>query len=225
MKRWELPRWLKFPARKIPAPQPGVLGEVGGVLGVARRVALTLITLVIMAADGAAFAESYRGLYMWATHHTLAGFWAAAFPLQVDAFIVAGEAVVFLATVDGWKFRHRLGAWSTSLIGLGVSVAGNIGHVAAHDVQSRGTAAVPPIAAFAALWLGMSVVKRLLERRARATVMVGQQEIPADKVHAARMAFTASHAAGNPISQNQLITRFGLGRPAAQQIRREVMGS
>jgi hypothetical protein len=35
---------------------------------------------VITAADSAAFAESYRGLWVWARHHGLSGFWAAAFP-------------------------------------------------------------------------------------------------------------------------------------------------
>ena len=31
---------------------------------------------------------------------TLAGFWAAAFPLQVDTFIVVGELALFVAMVD-----------------------------------------------------------------------------------------------------------------------------
>jgi hypothetical protein len=56
------------------------------VLRVLRGTALTAISVIITGADGAAFAESYRGLWVWALHHGLSGFWAAAFPLQVDTF-------------------------------------------------------------------------------------------------------------------------------------------
>jgi hypothetical protein len=108
-----------------------------GVLRVARAVALWAIALVITVASAASFAESYRGLFVWALHHGLAGFWAAAFPLQVDSFIGVGELVLFIATVDRWTWQHRAGAWAVALLGLAVSVAGNIGHVAAHDAQSR----------------------------------------------------------------------------------------
>ena len=142
-----------------PAPLP-----LRGTLGVFRAAALWGIGILIAAADGAAFSESYRGLFEWAEHHSLAGFWAAAFPLQVDVFIVVGELVLFIAMADRWGWRDRAGAWTVALLGLAVSVAGNVGHVAAHDLQSRGTAAVPPVAAFAALWLGLGVLKRVISR-------------------------------------------------------------
>lgn len=128
----------------------------------ARTIALWAIAVLIGTASGAAFAESYRGLLAWALRHGLAGFWAACFPLQLDLFIAVGELVLFVAMVDGWKVRSRTGAWAVSLTGLAVSVAGNIGHLAVADVQSRATAAVPPLAAFAALWLGLSVLKRIM---------------------------------------------------------------
>jgi hypothetical protein len=84
----------------------------------------------------------------------LSGFWAAAFPLQVDTFIIVGELALFVAMVDQWERRHKVGAWTVTMLGLAASVAGSIGHVVAHDLQSRGTAAVPPVAAFAAMWDG-----------------------------------------------------------------------
>jgi len=37
------------------------------------------------------------------------------------------------------------------MLGLAVSVADNVGHVAGHDWTSRGTAAIPPLAGAAAL--------------------------------------------------------------------------
>jgi len=140
-----------------------------GVLRLSRTVALYAIAVLITTASGASFAESYRGLFEWAVRHGLSGFWAAAFPLQVDVFIAVGELVLFVAMVDRWRLRWRLGAWAAALLGVAVSVAGNVGHVAAHDLQSRGTAAVPPLSAFAALWLGLTVLKRVIAGHASAT--------------------------------------------------------
>lgn len=133
-----------------------------GTLRAFRGAALWGIAVLIVTAAGAAFAESYRGLWLWAQHHGHAGFWAAAFPLQVDLFVAVGELVLFVAMTDRWSWRDRAGAWTVALLGLAASVAGNVGHVAAHDLQSRGTAAVPPLAAFAALWLGLGVLKRIV---------------------------------------------------------------
>lgn len=155
------PSW---PHRRTRAERPAPVVELGSPLRAFRSAALWGISVLILTAAGSAFAESYRGLWLWAGHHGLAGVWSAAFPLQVDLFVAVGELVLFIAVTDRWAWRDRLGAWSVALLGLAVSVAGNVGHVAAHDLQSRGTAAVPPLAAFAALWLGLGVLKRVVRR-------------------------------------------------------------
>lgn len=118
------PHW---PHRKQRPAKPDMPpADITGTLRVFRYAALCAIAAVVTAASAASFAESYRGLFDWAHHHALSGFWAVA------------------------------------LLGLAASVAGNVGHVAAHDLQSRGTAAVPPVAAFAALWVGLGVLKRVV---------------------------------------------------------------
>lgn len=161
--------WSRLAPRRSPRPEralePSPAQALGGPLRAFRAAALWGIALLIATADGAAFSESYRGLFDWAEKHGLSGFWAAAFPLQVDLFIVVGELVLFVAMLEHWKWPDRLGAWTVAALGLAVSVAGNIGHIAAHDLQSRGTAAVPPVAAFGALWLGLGVLKRILRAR------------------------------------------------------------
>jgi Protein of unknown function (DUF2637) len=141
---------------------------VTGILHQQRRIALAVITLLVIAASAASFAESYRGLYLWAHHHGLTGIWAAAWPLQVDTFIAVGELALFVALVDQWKPRARASAWAVTLAGLAVSVAGNIGHVTSHAVTARGTAAIPPLAAAAALAVGLGVLKRVVEKQHRA---------------------------------------------------------
>jgi hypothetical protein len=84
--RIPLPSW---PRRKR-APKPAAAAELTGALRAFRAAALWAIAVIITAASGAAFAESYRGLYDWALKHGLSGFWAAAFPLQVVAAAARG---------------------------------------------------------------------------------------------------------------------------------------
>jgi Protein of unknown function (DUF2637) len=147
------------PARQTPRAVPAA----NRILRAPRRVALVAIAAVITAASGTSFAESYRGLYLWAVHHGLSGVWAWAWPLQVDTFIAVGELALFVALVDHWKARTRVAAWLVTLAGLMVSVAGNVGHVYGHNLMNRGTAAVPPLAAAAALAVGLGVLKRIAE--------------------------------------------------------------
>ena len=127
-----------------------------------RGAALACITILIAASTVASFAESYRALYEWALHHGLAGVWAAGFPLQVDVFVAVGELALFVALADAWAVRSRLAAWTVTLAGLAVSVAGNVGHVASAALTARLTAAIPPLAAAAALAVGLEVLKPVI---------------------------------------------------------------
>jgi lysylphosphatidylglycerol synthetase-like protein (DUF2156 family) len=222
--RFPRPHWPHRPERTtvtdaaLPAP--------GAVLRVFRVTALAAIATVITAASSASFAESYRGLWLWARHHGLSGFWAAVFPLQVDAFIVTGELTLFVAMADRWSKRDRAGAWLVALLGLAASTAGNVGHVAAHDLQSRGTAAVPPLAAFAALWVGLGVLKRVVSQQHADTpetiLALPVPGVPANVWEAAKAAYIASVRGTNPLSERALADRFGISRTDARKLRAEV---
>lgn len=242
MKRISLPhiprphlprRTPREPGETVPAVPPGT------VLRSFRHAALWAVAVLITAATGAAFAEWYQGLYEWARHHGKTGVWATLYPLQIDVFIAVPELVLFIAMVDGWKRRSQIGAWTLALIGLAVSVAGNIGHETVSDLQSRGTAAVPPLAAFAALWLGFGVIKRVIARRPGAGGTV-HDKAPLEAVEtpvtdtvsspvrgsaetAAEASLRATLAAGNPWPINQLSTRFRLSRTEATNLRSRVL--
>ncbi len=138
-----------------------------------RKAALAAITILVTVASVASFAESYRGLYIWASRHDLHGIWALAFPAQVDVFVAVGELALLVALADGWSKSSRTGAWAVTVIGLAVSVAANIGHVEGHSITTRATAAVPPLAAAAALAVGLGVLKRT----------VAKVNVPATDVH------------------------------------------
>lgn len=124
-----------------------------------RWLALRMVSAVILAATVAAFTESYRGLYEWAVRHGMTGFWAAVWPLQVDTFIVVGELMLFVAVADRWPWRRSVVAWVATAIGVSESVAGNVGHAATHDLATRLTFAVPPLAAAGAMFLGLLILK------------------------------------------------------------------
>jgi Protein of unknown function (DUF2637) len=132
------------------------------VLHAPARLALAVIAGIVAVASLVSFAESYRGLYLWARAHDLTGLSAAAWPCQVDAFIAVGELALFVALVYRWPVRARVFAWAVALAGLAVSVAGNVGHAPTQDLASRVTWAVPPIAAAAALAVGLGVLKRVV---------------------------------------------------------------
>jgi Protein of unknown function (DUF2637) len=213
--------------------QPGP--DTARILRVPRLAALILIAILIGVASAASFAESYRGLYEWARHHGLAAFWAVVWPVQVDVFIAVGELALFVALIDDWRRRDRAGAWAATILGLAVSIAGNVGHVTSHAASSRATAAVPPLAAASALAVGLCVLKRVVAaRRAGAGNMpagipaaktAAVAEVAFDALDAARRALTASVAAGNPISQRQLLTRFGISRTEEREMRQQVCGA
>jgi hypothetical protein len=144
------------------------------------------------------FGESYRGLYEWAGRHDLIGIWRILWPLQVDVFIAVGELALTVALTDRWRLRSRAGAWAVTAGGLAVSVAGNVGHVAGHSLTDRATAAVPPLAAAAALAVGLGVLKRTVQRHHRPG---GQRDAtPAGGTGAPTPAAAAPASAARPVT-------------------------
>jgi Protein of unknown function (DUF2637) len=129
-----------------------------------RRAALYAIGVIAVLASANALAHSYAGLYDWAIHHRLTGWQAMSWPAEIDVFLAVGELALYVAYLDGWPARQRIWPWATALIGLAVSVTGNIGHIQPLPGQpvilaDRVTAATSPVAAFAGLSVGLLVVK------------------------------------------------------------------
>jgi hypothetical protein len=129
-----------------------------------RRVALYAIGAIAILASANALAHSYAGLYDWAIHHRLTGWQAMSWPAEIDVFLAVGELALYVAYLDGWPARQRIWPWTTALIGLAVSIAGNVGHIQpepGHPVAlaDRLTAATSPVAAFAGLTVGLLVLK------------------------------------------------------------------
>jgi hypothetical protein len=204
--------------------EPVTAAPAAGILGGLRTAALALVAVLVIAASLVSFAESYRGLYLWAHRHGLAGIWAAIWPVQVDVFIAVGELALFIALVDQWRTRQRAAAWLVTIAGLAVSVAGNVGHVAGHSLTVRATAAVPPLAAACGLAVGLGVLKRVVEKRhQQSTPDALWASVPNSAEAAAMASLRATLAAGNPWSGRQLEARFGLTRAEATKVRQLVL--
>jgi Protein of unknown function (DUF2637) len=215
-KRRRAERKAKHAQRQAPPAAPGSLR-------VPRAAALIGISVLVGGASLTSFAESYRGLYDWSHEHGLSGLWSAVWPLQVDVFIAVGELALFVALADSWPRRSRVGAWLVTLAGLAVSVAGNVGHVHSSLLSNRATAAVPPLAAAAALAVGLGVLKRVVQAHHPVPESGIPNTVPSDVLEAAKASLRATVAAGNPLSQNQVQTRFGLTRAQAAEVRQAVL--
>lgn len=185
-----------------------------GILRAPRRAALIAIASLVTAASAASFAESYRGLFEWAHEHGLSGVWAAGFPLQVDVFIAVGELALFVALADSWERKSRIGAWSVTVLGLAVSVAGNVGHIAGHSVADRATAAIPPLAAASALAVGLGVLKRVVAGHRAA----GPQPSQPEPEQLALTAYRRSIESGQPLSARALAAQHDISRRKAGQL-------
>jgi Protein of unknown function (DUF2637) len=190
-----------------------------------RRAALAAIAVLVAAASLVSFAESYRALYLWAAHHGLHGAWAYFWPLQIDVFIAVGELALLVALADSWPLRSRVAAWGVTVLGLAVSVLGNVGHVTGHDLASRATAAVPPLAAAAALAVGLGVLKRVVAARPagvrQAPAPAAAGPVPAAlNGHAAEAAgrFADDLAAGRVPSIRAIRSGLSVGQDKASQV-------
>lgn len=137
-----------------------------GLTRIAHLAAIALMAAGVLVATGVGFAQSWAGLYDWATDHGLEGWKAKSFPAMVDLFILIGELGLFALTLEGHRLTKQGMAWvdlalpgSIATAGWGVSLAFNVGHVD-HELSDQITAAVPPIASM----LGLLVLLRTLHR-------------------------------------------------------------
>jgi hypothetical protein len=114
----------------------------------------------------------------------------------VDVFIAVGELALFVALADSWPPRSRYAAWTVTLAGLAASVAGNVGHIQVHSAAARATAAVPPLAAAAALAVGLGVLKRVVALHGTTSVQAPAAPAAPELVHP--LALANGHSAPAP---------------------------
>jgi hypothetical protein len=188
----------------------------------ARYVVMACVTVI---ATAVGFWLSYAGLHSFGQRAGLRGPEAWAWPSSVDLFILAGELGITISTLRDGATDWR--AWLYFGAGAGPSVTFNVLHVLHILAWAKyAVAATPPLAAVLALAALMQQIISLPEalRHMHARQETDQPDtilapIPPDAETAALTSLRATLAAGNPWSQNQLMTRFGLTRAQATKLR------
>lgn len=149
--------------KKAAKPQPPARRrELPRILRAPRMLALLVLSACLVLTLVTSIAESWRDLYEWGRNHALSPFWANGVPLMVDTFIVVGEAALLVMAIDGirnWKLSAR--AWAVFLFGLSISLVGNVGHLRHANISTRGTSALPPLAAAISLSIALGMVKMI----------------------------------------------------------------
>jgi hypothetical protein len=179
-----------------------------------RRVALYTIAAIAVLASLDALSHSYTGLYGWAAHHRLSGWQAVSWPAEIDVFLLVGELALYVAYLDQWPLRQRIWPWVTAIVGLVVSVAGNVGHVEPLPglpvtPTDRLTAAASPIAAFAGLMIGLLVLKMSQDRApACPLAVVAPDSLDDPLVQDAARIIEEAEASGDRVSQRVLAARL-----------------
>jgi hypothetical protein len=197
-----------------------------------RRIALNVIAVLAVLASADALAHSYTGLYGWAIHHRLGGWQALSWPAEIDVFLVVGELALYVAYLDAWPGRQRVWPWGTALVGLAVSVTGNVGHIQALQgapvtVADRVTAAVSPVAAFAGLMIGLLVLKMSSQQADAREVAVSRvRDLPdqsASLLADAAEIFRVAQARGRTVSRRTLAAELrGRGHAFSNEQLREI---
>ena len=125
----------------------------------------------------------------------------------MDLFTLAGELGITISAITA---RKDALSWALAITGFMPSVAFNILHVipSAAPFAHYAVAAVPPVAAMLALAAMLRQAYRLAATLRPASDDTVPSRVPGDAETAALASLRATFAAGNPLSQNQLMEQF-----------------
>lgn len=172
----------------------------------------------------AAFAAviSYDHIYDIARQHGGTVLAARLLPLSVDGLILAMSLVMLHEARQG----DQAPALARCMLGLGVAatVAANVTYGVAFGVLGAIIWAWPAVAFVGAVEVDLLMVRKARRETSGSDLANAHwAPVPTDAQSAALVALRATHAAGNPLSQRQLETRFGLSRSEARDVRQSAM--
>lgn len=172
---------------------------------------------VVTCVAGFAAIVSYSHIYDLGRLHGQAGTAARLLPLSVDGLILAASLVLL------HEARNNRPAPTLARAMLWLGVGATVGANAAYGYPFHGLGVLvstwPAVAFIGAVEMVMMLVRRTRQVTTTEPVL---STVPADVLAAAEASYAATVAAGNPLSQNQLIERFGLTRSQASKMRKAV---
>lgn len=174
-----------------------------------------------------AFGQSYKHIYDLGRLHEQDGWTALLLPLSVDVVIVVATMILLLQRIYGEK-PSGLAKWLPRVMlyaGIAATIGANLLYGLPYGWETAGISTWPGVV-FAGVVETVMVAVRPMQREPvkRTVIPAGQPLIPATVTDAARAAFAASAAAGNPLSGYQLHKRFGIPRSQADKICRQPAG-
>src|SRR5260370_20701392 len=182
---------------------------------------LTAATVLLVAAIAAVV--SFVHIEDLAVTHGQTQLAAWLLPVSVDGTVAAASLSMLWAARSGlatpWLARCML------TLGVLAALGANIGYGAPYGLSGELLSGWPAVAFVGSVEMVLSMVRRARAVPEPRSAAGPAQVAPADSQHAARLALAASVAAGNPISQRQMMTRFGLTRTAERKVRQEVTAS
>jgi hypothetical protein len=138
-------------------------------------------------------------------------------PVSVDGTVAAASLVMLRAA------RAGLGTpvLARTMLGLAVAatLAANVGYGLPYGLAGALLSGWPAVAFIGCAEMAIGMVRRSAVYGSPTSV----HQVAADAEDAARLALAASAAAGNPLSQRQLMTRFGITRTSERKVRRAVL--
>jgi Protein of unknown function (DUF2637) len=176
----------------------------------------------VLAVAAVAAVISYRHAVVVVTSHGEPGMVGHLYPVLIDGLIVAASMVL----LDSARHRERSPVLSLWLLGAGIgaTLAANV--LAGISAGLLGAiVAAWPAAAFVGCYELLMMLVRASAKRAGTAPGTVPALVPTDAENAALLALHATLAAGNPLSQNQLMERFGLTRAAATKVRQQAMAA
>jgi hypothetical protein len=187
------------------------------------RAIRALTAAVVLAVAAFAAVVSYSHIYDLGRAHGQAGTAARLLPISVDGLILAASLVLLHEARQG----RPAPILARLMLALGVSatVGANVAYGVAFGALSALISAWPAVAFIGSAEMALSMIRSARcsfpdERTGQRTLV---PFVPADALEAARAAFAASVAASNPISQRQMMTRFGLTRTQERKVRQSVL--
>lgn len=184
--------------------------------------------LAVLAVAAVAALISYKHAVLVVTSHGETGTVGRLYPVVIDGLIVAASMVLLDAA------RHREPApglaWWMLAAGIGATLATNVLAGTASGPLGAVIAAWPALAFVGCYELVMMLVRTAARRSGevpapdvKPKVSAVPSPVPSNVESAAAASLRATIEAGNPLSINQLSSRFGLTRQAATKVRDQVL--
>jgi hypothetical protein len=137
----------------------------------------------------------------------------------VDGLILAASLVLLHEARNDRDAPRlaRLMLW----LGIGATIGANVAYGAGYGLLGALISAWPAVAFIGSVEIAMQQVRR--SRAPQAATIV--PAVPGDVEQAVRAAYTASVAAGQPLSQRAMAERFGLSRRRVSQLVTQITAS